>query len=155
MRTSHKREELQRQQGKMKQKHHSVLGRRRQGFGASKAGKVIHRKKKRKCLVNKYLLDHLETMGHREDFDQMGFAAFLSTTPSPFFYYNYLWWHLFLGLGLLAQLFLGTQGEVQRFFLSLLDLACFLLKITHMPDQNIAGWPALNSINCMYYVRIT
>lgn len=34
-------------------------------------------------MLNKLLLGHLETMGHREDFDQTGLAT-LPATPSSF-----------------------------------------------------------------------
>lgn len=50
--------------------------RRRSGSEASRGSKVTHR---RSCLVNICLLDHPNTMGHREDFDQM----VLLTPPCP------------------------------------------------------------------------
>ena len=56
----------------------SRLRRRGQESGISKGKKAIHRKnEKSKCLISKCLLGHPETMGHREDFDQIGLAGFL------------------------------------------------------------------------------
>ena len=61
--------------------------------GTSKGKKAIYRKeKKSKCLINKCLLGHPETMGQREDFDQVGLARFLPVYHTSFMSYcGYLW----------------------------------------------------------------
>lgn len=49
--------------------------RRRYGSGTSKGSKATHREMKELiCLVNKYLLGPVETMGPKKDFDQVGLA---------------------------------------------------------------------------------
>ena len=51
------------------------------------------------CLVNKCLLGHSKTMRHREDFDQMGFAGFL-TVYHTYYFTEVIYGHSsFLGQG--------------------------------------------------------
>lgn len=64
---------------------YSGLRRRGKESGASEGKKAIHRKmKKSKCLANKCLFGHPETMGPREDFVHTGLVKFLPVYHASF-----------------------------------------------------------------------